>query len=104
MATEPQLPQVAEWGYFIGGALRTEGTPFEVRSPYDGQLVGVAFEAPEYAIEEVIRQAQAARPAMASMPTYEKVEILGRIAKGVEARQQEFVRLLALEAGKPIKA
>ncbi len=95
---------VREWGYFIGGEFHVSGDALEVRSPYDGALVGTAYRTPEAEIEEAIRQAQAAFPRVAKLPTYERAAILRRMSEGVEAHQEEFVRLLALEAGKPVKA
>lgn len=96
--------RVREWSYFIGGEFRTGGEPLEVRSPYDHSEVGVTFFTPEKEIQEAIAQAQRAFPVVAGLPTYERAAILRRMAAGVEARAEELTRLLALEAGKPVKA
>ncbi len=93
-----------EWGYFIGGEFRTAGEPLEVHSPYDNALVATTFWTPEGEIEEAIRQAQTAFAEVAALPTYRRAEILRRMAAGVEARREELVTMLALEAGKPRKA
>jgi glyceraldehyde-3-phosphate dehydrogenase (NADP+) len=104
MSNQPTAIAAREWGYLVGGEFRTSGEPLEVRSPYDGSLVGTAFWTPEKAIEEAIDQCLTAFPLVAKLPTYERAAILRKMSEGVEARQEELVRLLALEAGKPVKA
>lgn len=104
MSKQTTTSDVREWGYLIGGEFRTSGEPLKVISPYDGSEVGTAFLTPEEEIEEAIQQAQTAFPLIATLPTYERAGILRRMSYGVEARKDELVRLLALEAGKPVKA
>ncbi len=96
--------QVREWGYFLGGEFRASGEPLEVRSPFDNALVAQTFWTPERDIEEAIGQAQAAFREVAALPTYRRAEILRKMSAGVEARREELVSMLALEAGKPRKA
>ncbi len=95
--------ETREWGYFIGGEFRTSGEPLEVHSPLDNALVGVTFWTPEREIEEGIARAQAAFAEVATLPIYRRAEILRKMSAGVEARREELVRMLALEAGKPRK-
>jgi len=96
--------EVREWGNLIGGEFRTSGELLEVRSPYDNSLVANTFLAPEKDIEEAIQLAQAAFAELAALPTYRRAEILRKMAAGVESRQEELARMMALEAGKPRKA
>jgi len=96
--------EVREWGNLIGGEFRTSGELLEVRSPYDNSLVANTFWAPEKDIEEAIQLAQAAFAELAALPTYRRAEILRKMSAGVESRQEELVRMMALEAGKPRKA
>jgi len=104
MTTQANAIEVREWPFLVGGEFRAAGAPLEVRSPYDGSLVATTFYANEQDIEDAIQQAQGAFAGLAAMPTYQKAEILRAMAAGVEARKEELVRLLALEAGKPVKA
>ena len=96
--------QVREWGYFVGGEFHASGEPLEVHSPFDNALVAQTFWTPERDIEEAIGQAQAAFRQVAALPTYRRAEILRKMSAGVEARREELVAMLALEAGKPRKA
>ena len=95
---------VREWGYLVGGEFRTDGKPFEVRSPYDDSLVGVTFRPPEDHLEEAVKQAESGFKTLAALPTYQRAELLRGISAGLEARREELIRVLALEAGKPRKA
>jgi acyl-CoA reductase-like NAD-dependent aldehyde dehydrogenase len=91
-------------GYFICGEFRTRGEPFEVRSPYDGRVAGTAHWTPEAEIEEAIQQLVAGFAETAALATDQRTAILRRMAEGVAAQRDRLARLLALEAGKPIKA
>src|SRR5437879_7454720 len=64
----------------------------------------ISFWAPEKDIEEAIQLAQAAFAELAALPTYRRAEILRKMVAGEESRQEELVRMMALEAGKTRKA
>jgi glyceraldehyde-3-phosphate dehydrogenase (NADP+) len=96
--------EVREWGYLLGGEFRRSGKPLEVRSPYDDALVGITFRPTEKDLEEAVQQAESAFRVTAALPTYRRAEILRGISSGLEARREELIRVLALEAGKPRKA
>jgi len=93
-----------EWGWYLGGEFHAAGEPHEVRSPYDGALIATTFLTPEEKIEEAVATAAAARETIAALPTWRRAELLRALAAGVEARREDLSRLLALEAGKPIRA
>jgi acyl-CoA reductase-like NAD-dependent aldehyde dehydrogenase len=84
----------------IGGGRETR----EVRSPYNGELVGkvdyIAGDDLERAIDAADR---AFRETMRSMPAYKRAAILRKTADLLEERSEEFARRLVLEAGKPIR-
>jgi acyl-CoA reductase-like NAD-dependent aldehyde dehydrogenase len=91
-------------GYFVGGEFRAHGEPLEVRSPYDGHLAGTTYLTPDREIEEAVGQVVAAFAETAALATDQRAAILRQMAEGVSARRDLLVRLLALEAGKPVKA
>ena len=104
MSRQAAESKVREWGHLIGGEWRTRGEPLEVRSPYNGSLVATTFWAPDEEVEQAVERAGAAFPAAARLPGYKRAEVLRRMSQGVESRGEELARMLALEAGKPIKA
>lgn len=73
-----------------------------IRAPHDGSEVGVvALAGPDdlrAALDANVATARACR----EMPAYARAAALRTVADGLEAARAEFVRTLALEAGKPI--
>jgi acyl-CoA reductase-like NAD-dependent aldehyde dehydrogenase len=102
MATATKTP-AKNWGFLLDGKWFTEGEPFEVHSPYDRSVVGTAYRATSAHAGSAVRAAQRAFETTRKMPAYERQRILRQISEGIRTRQEEFARLMALEAGKPIK-
>jgi acyl-CoA reductase-like NAD-dependent aldehyde dehydrogenase len=89
--------------FLLAGEPGDVGVWAEVRSPYDGSLVGRVAIAD---LATVDAAARAGREAVDTgrFPQHERAEVLARAATIVTARSEEMARLLALEVGKPIKA
>ena len=78
------------------------GDWLEVRSPYDGSLVGRVAKG---GVDETRRAVDAAARAMAEpIPAHERAAILDRVAHLAEERNEEIARTISAEAGKPMKA
>jgi len=93
-ATERQLLIGSEW-------VET-GEWIDVRSPFDGTLVG---RVPSAGAEETRRALDAAESAMgAPLPAHERAAILDRVAGLLSERQDLVARTICAEAGKPLKA
>ena len=72
----------------------------EVRSPYDGSLVG---RVPECTPADVGRAVAAARRALTKrLPAWRRAEILDHAAALLAERRESFARLIAAEAAKPL--
>jgi len=95
---------VIERKIFLAGEWRATGDVYEVRSPADHAVVARAHRARPADIEDALVAARKAFALTRSMPTYERTAILHKIADGLRLRRDELVRILALEAGKPVKA
>ncbi len=86
----------------INGDWVETGDWLEVRSPYDGSLVGRVAKG---GAAETRRAIDAAVRAMAEpLPAHERAAILDRTARLVEERAEEIARTISAEAGKPMKA
>ncbi len=91
-----------ERGLLIGGEWVETGDWLEVRSPYDGSLVGRAAKG---GAAETRRAVDAAERAMTEpLPAHERAAILDRMARAVDERSEEVARTISAEAGKPMKA
>jgi glyceraldehyde-3-phosphate dehydrogenase (NADP+) len=64
---------------------------------------GSTFNASEAQYEEAVEAAVAAFEVTRTLPAYERGAILRNISAGIKARREELGRLIALEAGKPIR-
>ena len=75
-----------------------------VDNPADPQTpAGTTFNATEAQYEEAVEAAVAAFEVTRRLPAYERGRILREISGGIKARREELGRLIALEAGKPIR-
>ncbi len=95
---------IPEFPYFIGSRRAREGETLDVSSCFDDQAIARTFRPDSGSMEEAVRATSAAALRCAKLPTYERARILRAMSEAVESRQDEFIRMLALEAGKPVKA
>ena len=76
----------------------------EVSNPaHPDEPAGATFHATEAQYEEAVEAAVAAFEVTRTLPAYERGAILRNISAGIKARREELGRLIALEAGKPIR-
>ena len=64
---------------------------------------GATYRATAEQVEEAIVAAERAFELTRRLPAFERSAILRRISEGIKARREEIARLIALEAGKPIR-
>jgi acyl-CoA reductase-like NAD-dependent aldehyde dehydrogenase len=87
---------------FIGGEWVETGDWIEVRSPYDGSVVGRVAAA---GAAETRAAVDAAERAMRDpLPAHERAAILDRVAARLAERADDAARTISAEAGKPMKA
>ncbi len=68
-----------------------------------GEPAGLTYQATPEQYEEAVQAAVAAFEVTRKLPAYERAATLRNISAGIRARREELGRLLALEAGKPIR-
>jgi acyl-CoA reductase-like NAD-dependent aldehyde dehydrogenase len=89
--------------FLVDGCWLAEGEPVEVRSPYDRHLIGITFQPRAEHVEAAVRAALRAFETTRRLAAYERQAILRGIAQRVSERKEELARLIAEEAGKPIR-
>jgi len=92
-----------EYGYLMNGKWIKSGKKREIKSPYNGEVAGVITIPERKKALEAVDAAQRAFEKFRSSPSYERSEILRKIARGIEERKEEFAKVLVLEGGKPLK-
>lgn len=92
------------FGFLLDGRWLQEGAAFDVLSPFNRAVVGIAHRASASHLETAIRAAQRTFEATRRIPAHERQRVLRAVADSVAQRCDEFSRTMALEAGKPLKA
>lgn len=92
-----------EFPFYCAGEWRTSDQALEIKNPYDDETVGTTWYATERDFEDAVDAAESAFETTRNLGTYERVQILERLADGMEKRQEEIAQIIALEAGKPIR-
>src|SRR5271165_5751500 len=91
------------FGYYLNGNWSTSGREVVVSSPYDHSIVAVVYEASRDDVETAIRSAVQAFSITRKMTSFQRADVLRKIAHGIRQRREEFARTICQEAGKPIK-
>lgn len=95
---------VKNYPYLLNGKFVSEGSAVEVRAPFDGEVVGTVSYGTREQAQQAITAAQRAFATTKRLPAYERQRVLRTVAEELRRRKEEFARLLAIEAGKPLKA
>ena len=89
-------------GLFIGGKWIGTAETMPVVDPYTGEELARAPLGGPAEIEEAITAAHGVFPGERSTPPHRRAEMLLAVARGIEARKDEFAKTIVSEAGKPI--
>lgn len=87
----------------INGKVLETSEKLEIKSPYNGEIVGVTFRPSENDIENAIKGANQGFEKTKKLSTYKRVEILEKIISGLKSKEEEVSKILSSESGKPIK-
>jgi len=90
-------------GFYLSGKWLEEGTPVEIRSPYDGTPLATGYQGTADHAERAIQSAVRAFGSTRRLPAFERQRVLRSIAQHITSRKEDFARTLAQESGKPLK-
>ena len=90
-------------GFLLDGKWRNDGVRIEILSPGTRQRVGFTYRATSADAEAAIRAAVRAFETTRRMGGYERQRVLRAVSSGIEKQSEELARIVALEAGKPVK-
>src|SRR3989475_10273426 len=91
-------------GFLVDGKWIEEGSPVEIRAPYDGSVIAHVFQGRREHAEAASAGGVKVCGTPRSLPALERQRVRRRVAQNISERKQDFARTLAQEAGKPIKA
>lgn len=89
--------------FYCAGEWRESDQTLEVRNPYNDELVGTTSFASSKDLEDSIQAAVNAFPAMANLATYQRANALFQLSSRLDDESERIAKLMAAEAGKPIK-
>lgn len=88
---------------FIGGQWVEASVYAPLYSPYSGEEIAQIPQADPETVQKAIDAAEEAAAVMRRMPAYQRAAILEKMSLLMDERLEEAARIIALEAGKPIK-
>src|SRR5262249_8823650 len=91
-----------EFKLLIDGKLVAGAATLDVINPATEEILVAAPRADIAQLNGAVAAAKAAFPAWSGRPVWERGAFLGWVADALEARKDEFERLLTLEQGKPL--
>lgn len=89
---------------WINGKWSEAKANYTLTAPYSGEAIANVAKASVADVERAIEGAYEAFQSFKRTTAYERAEILYKVVDIMRGRREEFARILALEAGKPISA
>jgi len=93
----------ATYPLYLANQPHTSAATLAVTNKFTHQTATHVAQADAALVEQAIAAAVHAAPLMAAMPAYERADVLHHVARRIGERGEEWARVLAIEAGKPIK-
>jgi len=87
----------------IGASWRVSRQIDTIHAPFDGSEVGRMCLASDSDVDEAIAAAAAAFESTRRLPAHRRAAVCEAVARGLQARAEEFARLMVREAGKPLR-
>ena len=91
-----------EYKILINGEWKESGTVKEIKSPYDGCVVGRVHFAEKAHIEEALASAHSAFEKSRRLSSFERSRLLQKVSGEIQKRKAELAQSISLQSGKPI--
>ncbi len=92
-----------EFPFYCAGEWRSSDKALDIKNPYNDETVGTTWYATEQDYEDAVNGAERAFEETRRLGTFERVQILQKMADGMAKRQEEIAQIIAMESGKPIR-
>lgn len=93
---------MSDFSLLIDGKAHAGSGSFDVVNPATGQVFARCPRADSELLDEAVAAAKRAYPAWSRTPAEQRAALVGKLADALEARSEEFARLLTREQGKPL--
>ena len=98
---EPQEPH--QYNIYVCGQAVHTTQRLPVYNKYDGSLFAETSEASEELVRQALEGAYAAQSVVGKTSLHQRVAVLEHLARRLTERKEEIARIVATEAGKPLK-
>ncbi len=92
-----------EYQIYVGGKFRKTNTPLPVTNPYNKEVFAQTWLAGPQEVEDAVLAGLAAEEEMASLPVYQRYEILHGVSEALKSGRERLATVLAQESGKPMR-
>ena len=89
---------------WINGKWEDAAKSYSLTAPFSGEVIADVAKASTADVDHAIKGAHQAFQSFKKTTAYERAEILYKVVEIMRNRKDEFARILAMEAGKPISA
>lgn len=89
--------------FLVAGMWRSGSGTFEVKSPYDGEVVATVGQPAESDVEDAVSAAAAVFDETRKLPIHARAAALDHISRRLQERADEVAEVIAREGGKPLK-
>jgi acyl-CoA reductase-like NAD-dependent aldehyde dehydrogenase len=94
---------VKEYKMLIGGKWVKAKNNLEVTNKYSGQVMGNVPLADKESYEKSVKAAQEGLKVISDLPAYKRSQILQKTSELIDQKKDEVAKIIAVEAGKPMK-
>ena len=98
-----EADMVKEYKMLIGGKWIKAKKTLEVTNKYSGDVIGKVSLADRESYEQAVKSARDAFQVISSLPAYKRSQILQRTSELIDQQKDEIAKIIASEAGKPMK-
>ncbi len=95
-------PMSETYAMWVAGKQVEGSEPLEIRSPYDGRVVGTTSWASPDQVEEAVATAFTVRDEAAALPLHVRADALAHVSSRIAERAEEIAQLITGENGKPV--
>jgi glyceraldehyde-3-phosphate dehydrogenase (NADP+) len=88
---------------YLAGKWVDSPSQLEVRNPYNDELIATTYYATPEQLEYATAAAERAMSTLGKLGTWERAAILSELAARIRRDRDDIARIIALEAGKPIR-
>ena len=99
----PSVPSADPRPFYVAGAPAYGEDSFEVRHPYDGELVARVSRPTAAQVEQAVAALDASRHVGARLTAADRAEALMHVSRRLAERADEVALLITAENGKPLK-